>query len=41
MKNKIAAVAVRVLRLMQGVSCLDRLQNDDIRAEMKVKEILQ
>jgi len=39
-KSKIQTAEMRVLRLIKGVSCRDRLRNEDIRKELDVKSIL-
>ena len=40
-KSKVQAAEMRVLRLIKGVTSRDRLRNEDIRAELPVKSILQ
>jgi len=40
-KNKVQAAEMRVLRVIKGVSRRDILRNEDIRAELQVKSILQ
>ena len=40
-KSKVQAAEMRVLRLIKGVTRRERLQNEDIRAELQVKSILQ
>ena len=39
-KSRIQAVEMRVLRLIKGVTKLDRIRNDDIRRELGVESIL-
>ena len=40
-KSKVQAAEMRVLRLIKGVTRRDRLRNEDIRAELQLKSILQ
>jgi len=40
-KIKGQAAEIRVLRLIKGITQRDRLRNEDIRAELQVKSILQ
>ena len=40
MKSKIQAAEMRVLRLIKGVTRLDRLRNEDIRRELGIDSIL-
>ena len=39
-KSKLEAAEMKVLRLIKGVTRLDRLRNDDIRNELGVESIL-
>ena len=40
-RSQIQAAEMRVLRLIKGVTRLDRLRNEDIRSEMEVEDILK
>ena len=40
-KSQLQAAEMRVLRLIKGVTRLDRLRNDDIRRELGIESILQ